>query len=119
MKQLLFFIVIGFLIGAGGVWGRYAAFDKPESFLITLRQAKQLPEGIPVWVRGRITTQIGPNLYLFADRHDSAAVHILPQQWNGLWVQPVGRLKNMKKECFRCFFFKNFYLICCLKGIRR
>lgn len=88
MKQLLFFIVIGFLIGAGGVWGRYAAFDKPESFLITLRQAKQLPEGIPVWVSGRITTQIGPNLYLFADRHDSAAVHILPQQWNGLWVQP-------------------------------
>lgn len=88
MKEILFFVAVGFFIGAGGVWGRFAAFDRPEMFSLTLKQAKQLPEGVPVLLRGRITTRIGPNLYLFSDRHDTAAVRILPGQWNGLWVQP-------------------------------
>lgn len=92
MKQLFVFVLIGFLIGAGGVWGSFIR-ERSDDFSLTLDQAKRLPEGILVVLTGYIINKIGPDLYLFADQSDMAMLRIDPWRWNGLWVQPKDQVK--------------------------
>ena len=56
--------------------------------IITVQQAKDLPDNTPLALRGNIIKSLGDERYTFQDATDTITVEIDDDDWNGLIVGP-------------------------------
>lgn len=56
--------------------------------IITVKQAKELPDDTQLVLRGNIIQSLGDEKYTFQDGTDTITVEIDDEDWNGVIVQP-------------------------------
>ena len=63
-------------------------FTGPGPGLVTVEQARALPDDAPLSIKGRIVQHLGKDKYLFRDETGEITVEIDHDLWRGLTVGP-------------------------------
>lgn len=61
--------------------------------IVTVKQAKEMCDDVPVIVQGHIVQRMGDDKYLFEDSTDSVTVEIDRKDWRGQTVTPSDTVK--------------------------
>ncbi len=61
--------------------------------IVTVKQAKEMRDDVPVIVQGHIVQRMGDDKYLFEDSTDSVTVEIDRKDWRGQTVTPSDTVK--------------------------
>jgi len=65
-----------------------AQFEAPAQAVITIEQAKGMPDDTLVVLEGNIEQQMGDEKYLFKDNSGTVVIEIDDDEWNGVKVNP-------------------------------
>ncbi len=102
MKKISIFSIVGALMASAAsaefveavsVTTGPGGFIENENVVVSVKQAKEMRDEVPVVVEGFIIKRLGDEEYLFEDISDSIVVEIDDDDWRGQNITPTDKVR--------------------------